>query len=407
MSGRFFRSVSDSEDSSSSSDEELMSDSEDEQQEKKTTTPAAAPKKQSRFLKTAGGSDDSSSESEDDDDDDDDDSDEDSDDSDKPKKAAAGGAAGQAPKVSRFMRGAASDDSDSDSDDDEVKKVIRSAKDKRTDEVDAVVKTIDNAQRIDDWVAISKEYDNLLRLFDRQKNMNEIVPVSFYRCLSGLEEFLNQTVAAGKSKKMKAPNAKAMNSMKSKLKKAIKDHDDEISKYRAVSSTPAHIFPSFLSFDSHALTLHRTLKPLRRDSSLLLLQHQLQPQLQLAQPQTKKQPTANQQKLLQKTTLSRPSAREAEHSQSPPRVSSNPSPPFWRHEAERAPTATSKSSFSRSSSRLPNPPTRSSVSCLHSSQLALTTTPHPTTTCQSSRGLLLASKLTSSFKLWQPTHLTK
>ena len=253
MSGRFFRSVSDSEDSSSSSDEELMSDSEDEQQEKKTTTSTAAPKKQSRFLKTAGGSDDSSSESEDSDDDDDD-SDEDSDDSDKPKKAAAGGAAGQAPKVSRFMRGAASDDSDSDSDDDEVKKVIRSAKDKRTDEVDAVVKTIDNAQRIDDWVAISKEYDNLLRLFDRQKNMNELVPVSFYRCLSGLEEFLNQTVAAGKSKKMKAPNAKAMNGMKSKLKKAIKDHDDEISKYRAVSST-------------HCEFLHRPVHHLTHSSS--------------------------------------------------------------------------------------------------------------------------------------------
>ncbi|CAO1616711.1 unnamed protein product [Sympodiomycopsis kandeliae] len=233
MSGRFFRSVSDSEDSSSSSDEELMSDSEDEQQEKKTATSGSAPPaKSSRFLKSGGGSDDDSSDESDDDDDSDDSDDDsdDSDDSDKPKKPVGGG---QAPKVSRFMRGAASDDSDSDSDEDEVKKVIRSAKDKRTDEVDGVVKTIDNAQRIDDWIAISKEYDALLRLFDRQKTMNEAIPVSFYRCLSGLEEFLNQTVASGKSKKMKAPNAKAMNGMKSKLKKAIKDHDEEISKYRA------------------------------------------------------------------------------------------------------------------------------------------------------------------------------
>lgn len=75
----------------------------------------------------------------------------------------------------------------------------------------------------------------MLRLHDRQKNMNETVPVSFYRCLSGLEEFLNQSVAAGKGKKMKAPNAKAMNGMKSKLKKAVKDHEEAVASYRAVS----------------------------------------------------------------------------------------------------------------------------------------------------------------------------
>ena len=56
--------------------------------------------------------------------------------------------------------------------------------------------------------------------------MNEAVPVSFYRCLSSLETFLNESVAAGKGKKMKAPNAKAMNGMKSKLKKTNKDHEE-------------------------------------------------------------------------------------------------------------------------------------------------------------------------------------
>lgn len=157
MSGRFFRSVSDSEDSSSSSsDEELMSDSDDEQQQPKKAAASAAPAKKSTFLKSsAADSDDSdSSDSDDSDEDSDEESDEDASDDDKKKKAAPAAAA--APKVSRFMRGAASDDSDSDSDGDEVKKVIRSAKDKRMDEVDGVVKTIENAQRIDDWVAISK-----------------------------------------------------------------------------------------------------------------------------------------------------------------------------------------------------------------------------------------------------------
>lgn len=75
------------------------------------------------------------------------------------------------------------------------------------------------------------EFDGLLRLHDRQKTMNEAVPVSFYRCLSSLETFLNESVAAGKGKKMKAPNAKAMNGMKSKLKKTNKDHEEALQKY--------------------------------------------------------------------------------------------------------------------------------------------------------------------------------
>lgn len=69
------------------------------------------------------------------------------------------------------------------------------------------------------------------RLHDRQKNMNESVPVSFYRCLATLETFLNESVAAGKGKKMKAPNAKALNGMKSKLKKVNKDHEEAIASY--------------------------------------------------------------------------------------------------------------------------------------------------------------------------------
>jgi translation initiation factor 3 subunit C len=117
-----------------------MSDYE-EDADKETTK---APAKKSAFLK--GGDSDSESE-EDSSDDDDSDSEDDDNDDDSGEEKKAG-----AKKPSRFLRGA-SDDSDSEED---VKKVIKSAKDKRVDEMDAIVKTIENAQRIDDWVAISK-----------------------------------------------------------------------------------------------------------------------------------------------------------------------------------------------------------------------------------------------------------
>lgn len=71
-----------------------------------------------------------------------DDSGSDSDDSDTPKA-----------KGNRFLAGADSDDSDDESDD--GKKVVKSAKDKRLEEIEASVHIIENAQKINDWVTIS------------------------------------------------------------------------------------------------------------------------------------------------------------------------------------------------------------------------------------------------------------
>lgn len=120
---RFFRQAGDSDSDTEESEEELMS-SDDEAPSK----PAASkPAGMMRFLKGAASSGSSSSDSESEDDSDDDS------DSDKEKNKG---------------------DSDDESDDD-VKGVIKSAKDKRIDEMGAVGKTIENALKINDWVAIS------------------------------------------------------------------------------------------------------------------------------------------------------------------------------------------------------------------------------------------------------------
>ena len=54
-------------------------------------------------------------------------------------------------KKSRFLR---TEDDDSESDED-VKRVVKSARDKRLEEMEATGKVMDNALRINDWVAIS------------------------------------------------------------------------------------------------------------------------------------------------------------------------------------------------------------------------------------------------------------
>lgn len=108
---RFFAGGSSDSDSSSESD---FSDSEQSSQDESGSD-------------AGSGSDDSGSES---------------DDSDAPKA-----------KGNRFLAGADSDDSDDESDD--GKKIVKSAKDKRLEEIEASVHILENAQKINDWVTIS------------------------------------------------------------------------------------------------------------------------------------------------------------------------------------------------------------------------------------------------------------
>jgi hypothetical protein len=130
---RFFRQAADSDSESSDSEESLLS-SDDE------AAPAkAAPAKpaMSRFLRLANDdSDSSSSESKSEDEDGSDDDD------DAPKEAKA--------KKSAFLR-----DSDDEESDEEVKRVVKSARDKRLEEMEGTGKTMDNALKINDWIAIS------------------------------------------------------------------------------------------------------------------------------------------------------------------------------------------------------------------------------------------------------------
>jgi translation initiation factor 3 subunit C len=116
---RFFRHADDSDSDTESSSEELISSGDEDAA---PARPAAAAKPMSRFLKTAGSDSDSSSSS-------DSDSESGSDDEDAD---------------------AASEDSD-----DGVKRVPKSAKDKRLEEMEATGKSMDNALKINDWIAIS------------------------------------------------------------------------------------------------------------------------------------------------------------------------------------------------------------------------------------------------------------
>ncbi|CAF9925933.1 MAG: Translation initiation factor 3 subunit c [Alectoria fallacina] len=124
--------------------------------------------------------------------------------------------------VSKFLRDVASSD---ESEDEDKVTVVKSAKDKRLEELEGVVKVIDNASKI--------EFDKLNRQVTKI-TASEKAPKVYVKTVSDLEDFMNEAIAKQKvsTKKMNATNARGLNAMKQKIKRNNKDYITEIEKYR-------------------------------------------------------------------------------------------------------------------------------------------------------------------------------
>ncbi|CAJ0845897.1 13880_t:CDS:2 [Entrophospora sp. SA101] len=113
----------------------------------------------------------------------------------------------------RFLIGGALS---SESEEEDVKREVKSARDKRLDAVGLCVKNIENAEKINDWVVI------------------QTVPKLYIKTITQLEEFLNESIQKDKEakKKMSATTARALNTMKHKIKKNNRQYEAEIEKFK-------------------------------------------------------------------------------------------------------------------------------------------------------------------------------
>ncbi|KAI9088032.1 eukaryotic translation initiation factor 3 subunit 8 N-terminus-domain-containing protein [Phlyctochytrium arcticum] len=149
--------------------------------------------------------------------------------SDSESSSGSDSEAGRKKGPSRFVRGAESSDESSDED---TKRIVKSARDKRFDEMRNTVKSLKNATKINDWVAIQMLNKAICQ--GQCSYPREGVPRFYIRFLNDLEASVKETVANKEVvKKMNASGSRAFNAMKQRIKKFVKSHETDIEAFKA------------------------------------------------------------------------------------------------------------------------------------------------------------------------------
>lgn len=157
--------------------------------------------------------------------------------------------------MSRFFAGGSESDSDSSSEsepvqrqnapqftfsdeEEDVKRVVRSTKEKRYEDLSNIIKSIRNYKKIKDMASLLSSFEDLTRAYAKAlpvitKVENGITPRFIIRALAELEDFINEVWDDREGRKnLSKNNSKSLGTLRQKFRKYIKDFDSDLKKFR-------------------------------------------------------------------------------------------------------------------------------------------------------------------------------
>jgi translation initiation factor 3 subunit C len=126
----------------------------------------------------------------------------------------------------------------SDDEEEETKRVVRTAREKRYEALENIIHAIRNSKKIKDFTKMETGFVDLAKAFEKakpviEKEENGVTPRFYIRILIELEDMVNETWEDRDGrKKMSKNNSKSLSALRQKLRKYIKDFDDDMAKFR-------------------------------------------------------------------------------------------------------------------------------------------------------------------------------
>lgn len=135
----------------------------------------------------------------------------------------------------------------SDSEDEDVKRISRSAKDRRYDEMNNIANNVKNHMKNSDWSKLQEDFDSLndnlrkVMKTDMVSGRKPPVPEIYLRSVITIEDFMTEALA--KKPKLSKTNATSLNRMKLKVPKNNRQYKSEIDALRATGKPSLYDMP--------------------------------------------------------------------------------------------------------------------------------------------------------------------
>lgn len=119
-----------------------------------------------------------------------------------------------------------------------MKRVVRSQKEKRYEDLSNLIKSIRNHRKIKDMASILQSFEDLTRAYQKalpviSKEENGVTPRFFVRSLAELEDFINEVWEDREGRKnLSKNNSKSLGTLRQKVRKYIKDFENDLLKFR-------------------------------------------------------------------------------------------------------------------------------------------------------------------------------